>query len=391
METLTLSERVVRSEKMETIGLLAGGVAHDLNNILSEAVTYPELAMLDLPEDSPLRRPLELTRQAGLRAAAVIEDLLTLTRRGVVARDVLDLNAVIKDHLRSVAHQSVAAVHPRVGLITELGPDLNHVEGSQTHLQKLLMNLVSNAMESVTDQGLVTVGTRNETVSARSLFYQEIVAGDYVVLSIEDEGDGIDPSDLDRLFEPFFTTKVMGQSGTGLGMAVVWGVVKDHGGVIDIMSEKGVGTRFDIYLPRTYQPIQPQEAPMPFSELLGDGEEILVVDDLAQQRQLLTDVLVRLGYQVMECESGADALLILSQKRFDLVVLDMVLEHGPDGLETYRAISGRYPGVKVILASGFAEDDRVAEARALGANAFVKKPFTIDGIGRTVRKVLRET
>ena len=170
-ESLTLNERIVRSEKMETIGLLAGGVAHDLNNILSEAVTYPELAMLDLPEDSPIKRPLELTRQAGLRAAAVIEDLLTLTRRGVVAREVLDLNEVIKEQLRSVSHQSLAEAHPRVNVITELSPDLDRIEGSPAHLSKLLMNLLSNAFEAVSDQGLVTLTTRNERVEGREIFY----------------------------------------------------------------------------------------------------------------------------------------------------------------------------------------------------------------------------
>ncbi len=266
---------------METIGLLAGGVAHDLNNILSEAVTYPELAMLDLPEDSPIKRPLELTRQAGLWAAAMIEDLLTLTRRGVVAREVLDLNEVIKGELRSVAYQSLSEAHPRVSVITELSPDLDRIEGSPAHLSKFLMNLLSNAFEAVSDQGLVTLSTRNESIEGRELFYSEIADGDYVVFTIEDEGDGIEPDDLDRLFEPFFTTKVLGQSGTGLGMAVVWGVVKDHGGVmIDILSQKGDGTRFEIYLPRTLQQLPEPERPVPFTELMGDGEDILIVDDM---------------------------------------------------------------------------------------------------------------
>ena len=128
---------------------------------------------------------------------------------------------------------------------------------------------------------------------------------------------------------------------------------------------------------------------MPFNELMGDGEEVLIVDDMAEQRQQLSDVLVRLGYQVMECESGSDALLILQQVRFQVIILDMVLDHGPDGLDTYRELAARYPDIKVILASGFAEDDRVSEARAMGAAAFVRKPFTIDSIGRTVRHVLR--
>lgn len=389
-ESLSLSERIVRSEKMETIGLLAGGVAHDLNNILSEAVTYPELAMLDLPEDSPVKRPLELTRQAGLRAAAVIEDLLTLTRRGVVAREVLDFNEVIKEQLRSVAHQTLAEAHPRVNVITELSPELDRVEGSSAHLSKLLINLISNAFEATSEQGLVTLSTRNERVDGRELFYGDIPDGDYVMFTIEDEGDGISPDDLDRLFEPFFTTKVLGQSGTGLGMAVVWGVVKDHGGAIDILSEKGDGTRLDVYLPRTLQPLPEPERPVPFHELMGDGQEVLIVDDMAEQRQLLSDVLVRLGYQVMECESGSDALLILQQVSFRVIILDMVLENGPDGLDTYRELAARYPDTRVILASGFAEDDRVSEARALGAAAFIRKPFTIDSIGRTVRRVLRD-
>ncbi len=193
----------------------------------------------------------------------------------------LDLNEVIKGELRSVAYQSLSEAHPRVIVITELSPDLDRIEGSLAHLSKLLMNLLSNAFEAVSDQGLVTLSTRNESIEGRELFYSEIADGDYVVFTIEDEGDGIEPDDLDRLFESFFTTKVLGQSGTGLGMAVVWGVVKDHGGVmIDILSQKGDGTRFEIYLPRTLQQLPEPERPVPFTELMGDGEDILIVDDM---------------------------------------------------------------------------------------------------------------
>lgn len=389
-ESESLHKRIVQSEKMEAIGLLAGGVAHDLNNILSTTVTYPELALLDLPKDSPLARPLEMTKQAGLRAAAVIQDLLTLARRGVVQREVLSLNEAVDEYTGSVEHQLMKAQLPGLRIETNLDDSLDNIEGSPVHLQKLLMNLISNAAEAQGGTGTIRVNTHNEHTSKRPLFYMEIEAGDYVVLSVEDEGSGIDADDLDKIFEPFYTTKVMGQSGTGLGMSVIWGVVYDHGGAIDVISRPGVGTRFDVYFPITRKPAPEKPVPEPIADLMGKGERVLIVDDLEEQRALTSAVLTRLGYRPEACTTGEEAVMRLRETQFDLVVLDMVIDDGWDGLATFKALKEVDPDIRTVLVSGFAETDQVTEAQALGAGPFLRKPFTIEQVGARLKQVLRQ-
>ncbi|XOV87521.1 MAG: 7TM diverse intracellular signaling domain-containing protein [Pseudomonadota bacterium] len=389
VQSEVLHQRIAQSEKMEAIGLLASGVAHDLNNILSTTVTYPELVLLDLPPDSPLTRPLQLTRQAGLRAAAVIQDLLTLARRGVIQREVLNLNQVIEDYLNSVEHDLLLSNHPGIHLVTDLDPELDNIEGSPVHLQKLIMNLVSNALEAQDHKGTVRISTHNEKSTAQELFYMPLKAGHYVILSVEDEGSGIDHDDLDKVFEPFYTTKVMGQSGTGLGMSVIWGVVYDHGGAIDVMTEKDAGTRFDIYLPRTSKPAPPRPAYQPIINLLGTGEKILVVDDMEDQRELTCAVLSRLGYTPDSCASGPEAVAKLAEASFDLVLLDMVMDDEWDGLTTFREIRKLVADQKTLLVSGFAETEQVTQAQAEGAGPFLRKPFTLEAIGSTIRQLLR--
>jgi signal transduction histidine kinase len=388
-ESEVLHQRIVQSEKMEAIGLLAGGVAHDLNNILSTTVTYPELALMDIDENSPLARPLRLTRSAGLRAAAVIQDMLTLTRRGVVSREVLNLNDVVREYLGSVEYQMMQASSPKVILTTDLSPDLENIEGSPVHLQKLLMNLVTNSIEAQGNEGRIYITTDNQKTAARDLFYQKLPAGDYVVLSIEDEGSGIDPDDLDKLFEPFYTTKVIGQSGTGLGMSVVWGVVYDHNGAIDVVSEQSTGTRFDVYLPKTNAPMPEVKKRKSIDDLIGDGQLILVVDDIEEQRELTEAVLVRLGYKVLTCATGQAAVALVENQKVDAVLIDMVMDTGWDGLQTFEELARTQPGIKSILVSGFAETEQVLKAQKLGAGPFQRKPFTIESLGQKIMDTLK--
>jgi len=384
-----LLEQLQRAQKMEAIGMLAGGVAHDLNNVLSGVVSYPELLLMDLPEDSPLRQPIQTIQKSGERAAHIVQDLLTLARRGISVSEIVNLNRIVRDYLSSPECKKLRAYHPGIQLIPELADDLLNISGSPIHLTKTVMNLVSNAAEATTGDGVVRIETRNRTIDTPIDGYDDIEKGDYVVLTVKDNGIGISEEDIDRIFEPFYTKKVMGRSGTGLGMAVVWGTVKDHHGYIDISSTPDRGTTVAIHLPATRQHRMQSGEEEAFASLKGDGERILVVDDVAEQREIATEMLARLGYSATSVADGEAAVAYFQDHKADLVVLDMIMDPGIDGLETYRRILRMHPGQRALITSGYSESDRVQEARRIGAGAYVKKPYRIETLAGAVRAVLK--
>ena len=387
-EKRRLLDQLQRAQKMEAIGMLAGGVAHDLNNILSGLVSYPELILMDLPPESPLEKPIRTIQQSGERAANIVQDLLTLARRGVSVSEVVDLNQVIRDYLKSPEFGSLRLHHPGVELQLDLDETLLTISGSPVHLTKTVMNLVSNAVEATDDEGVIRIQTENRYIDAPVKGYDDIKEGDYVVLRVSDTGIGISDEDIDRIFEPFYTKKVMGRSGTGLGMAVVWGAVKDHHGTIDIQSAPNQGTVITIHLPATQARRLETDEPRTLDDLRGDGERILVVDDVEEQRDIASDMLRRIGYRVESVASGEAAVDYVEQQPVDLLVLDMIMDPGIDGLETYRRIIELRPGQRALITSGYSESERVHEARRLGAGAYVKKPYRLETIARAVRDVL---
>jgi len=383
-----LEEKLARSQKMEALGLLAGGVAHDLNNVLSGIVSYPDLLLLELPEGSPLRKPVRTIQNSGHKAAAIVQDLLTLARRGVTSTEVLNLNDVVADYLASPEYDKMVTYHPGVRIETKLCSDLLNVQGSPVHLRKTLMNLVSNAAEAQPDGGSVRVYTVNRYVDRPIRGYENVREGEYVVLGVSDDGAGIAREDLGRIFEPFYTKKVMGRSGTGLGMAVVWGTVQDHRGYIDLTSGEGTGTTFELYFPVAREALVNPRIRMPVDDFMGDGQVVLVVDDVEEQREIATRMLRRLNYEVVTASSGEDALAYMRGNRADVLVLDMIMDPGMDGLETYREVCRLHPGQKAVVASGFAENERVREAQGLGAGEYVKKPYTLEVIGVALKRTL---
>jgi len=266
-----LQIQLQRAQKMEAIGTLAGGVAHDLNNILSGIVSYPELLLMDLKEDSPLRKPILTIQKSGEKAAAIVQDLLTLARRGVETTEVVNLNSIVSEYLHSPEHARLELNHPDTKIETNLDPNLLNVLGSPVHLSKTVMNIVSNAAEAMLDGGKIVITTENRHMDKNKYGFDEIDKGDYATLIIEDTGIGISPEDIERIFEPFYTKKTMGRSGTGLGMAVVWGTVKDHRGYIDIRSTEGKGTEITLYFPVTRK-VFSQEAEMAsIQDFMGKG------------------------------------------------------------------------------------------------------------------------
>jgi len=383
-----IEDKLKRSEKMESLGKLAGGVAHDLNNVLGIMSGYSELLVELLPEESPLKDYAVNILKSTEKGAAIIQDLLTLARRGVVVSDVIDLNSVISTLLNAPEITSLKNYHTNVTFKTDLGKDLFNINGSPVHLEKTVMNLISNAAESIVGGGEVSLRTENRYVDKAIQRYDTVSEGDYVVLTVSDTGGGIAAADLDKIFEPFYTKKSMGRSGTGLGLAIVWGTVKDHNGYIDVQSDGGKGTTFALYFPATRANIDANIQEIPVEQYMGHGETVLIVDDVKGQRDVATALLIRLGYQVNSAASGEEAMEYLKNNNADILILDMIMEPGVDGLETYQQIISFKPKQKAIIVSGFSETERVDMAKLLGAGAYVKKPYVLEKIGVAIRDEL---
>ncbi len=265
-----------------------------------------------------------------------------------------------------------------------------NILGSPVHLSKTVMNLLSNAAEAMPSGGKITIATENRYIDTPIRGYDDVEQGDYVTLTISDNGTGISSRDVEKIFEPFYTKKVMGRSGSGLGMAVVWGTVKDHKGYIDVVSHHHRGTVFTLYFPVTRKQIGKEDIPLSIQDYMGNKETILVIDDVEDQREIATSILERLNYTVTSVSTGEEAVRYVKTHEVDLLVLDMIMDPGIDGLETYRRIIAFNPGQKAIIASGFSETDRVREAQRIGAGTYVKKPYTLQKIGLAVKSELEK-
>jgi len=389
-EKKELKERLLRSQKMESLGLLAGGVAHDLNNVLSGIVSYPDLLLMDLPIDSPLRRPLLTIQKSGQKAADIVQDLLTLARRGVSTSEVLNLNDIILDYLKSPEYHQLLNYYPSLSVETNLENALLNIKGSPIHLKKAIMNLVSNAAEAQSSCGKIVISTYNKYIDIPIKEYEEIREGDYAVLEVADNGAGIADEDLSRIFEPFYSKKAMGRSGTGLGMAVVWGSVQDHNGYINLESTVGGGTTFYLYFPVIREKLAKEKDFIPIEAYMGNNESILVVDDIKEQREIAINLLSRLNYSVSAVASGEAAVEYMKTNTADLLFLDMIMDPGIDGLDTFKKIIAYHPHQKAVIASGFSETDRVKEAQKLGVGQYIKKPYTLEKIGIAVKEELKK-
>ncbi len=390
MEQKEIATRLQRAEKMEMIGAIVGGVAHDLNNILSGLITYPELILIQMPADSPYRNALNTIRQSGKKAEAIVQDLLTLSRRGVACSEAVCLNEIVATYLDSPEHHKIMSFNTKVQVITNLDENLLNIMGSPVHLSKTLMNLASNAVESMAGGGTLSISTENCYLDYPLKGYNTVKEGDYVRLTVSDTGTGIGEEDREKIFEPFYTKKVMGKSGTGLGLAVVWSTVKDHQGYIQLESVIGKGSSFHLYFPVTLKIAQRTAPAVSLDRFRGNGEKILVVDDVSEQREIAAEMLKALGYHAASVPNGEAALEYLAHSPADLILLDMIMDPGMDGLETYRRILKIRPGQKAIIVSGYSETDRVSEVKSLGAVQYIKKPYMLEKIGLAIRRELEK-
>ncbi len=389
-ERKELEFKLQQAQKMEALGVIAGGVAHDLNNILSGITSYPELLLMELQEDNPMRKPLLTIKKSGEKAIATVQDLLTLARRGAATMEVVNMNHLVDEHLESPEHKKIRSHHPKVRIFKKLETGGLNILGSPYHLSKTLLNLVLNAAEAMPGGGDITISTEGRHLDKPLQGYEIIEEGDYIVLTVSDTGEGIQPESMSRLFEPFYTKKRFGRSGTGLGLPVVWGTVKDHGGFIDVSSVEGRGTSFTLYFPVTRQESNLDKKLLSLETYQGKGEKILVVDDVLEQREIASLILTKLGYQVVTAASGEEAIEYLGTNEVDLLILDMIMDPGIDGLETYKLALKIQPKQKAIITSGFSETKRVREAQELGVKTYVRKPYFLEKIGLAVRKALDE-
>ncbi|RWX49534.1 PAS domain S-box-containing protein, partial [Candidatus Electrothrix communis] len=386
-ERKKLEEQVYRSKRMESIGLMAGGVAHDLNNILSGIIGYPELLLKTLPENSNLREPLEAILESGQRAAMVVADLLTVARGVAIAKEVRHLNLLVKEYLNSPEHKKLNTLYPEISFEHRLEAMRTGIFCSPIHIKKCLMNLITNASEAVVGNGVISITTHNTQVDEVKALEYEIAEGEYIVLSVEDTGSGIPEKDLQHIFEPFYTKKSMGRSGTGLGLTVVWNTVQDHESKIFVTSgEKG--TCFQIYFPVSKEKVVMTEESSEQEKIAERSGTILIVDDEPQLRDIAARMLKSIGYTVDSVCSGELAIKYILDKPVDLIVIDMQMEPGMNGHDTYIEISKISPGQKAVIVSGFSDSADVKAALKLGANGFIKKPYSLDQLGRAVKEAL---
>ena len=384
----SLEDRLAQSEKMEALGRLAGGVAHDLNNVLTGIVAYPDLLLLKIPEDDPMRKKVTAIKKSGQKAAAIVEDLLSLSRRGVNKFVPLNLNALLKDVIDSPEVEKLKVYHPEVKFKFSEGKNVPSVSGAEYQISKVLINLFTNACEAMPSGGSIYVSTRYESSSGGPLKYKNIPDGDYAVITVSDEGIGISKEDQKKIYEPFFTSKVMGRSGTGLGMAVVWGTIQDHNGYIELESKSGEGTTFEIYLPALSESEAFENEINSKTSIKGNGEKILILDDEQIQLEIAESLFTELNYKVKAVSEPENIAKEIIDYEPDIFILDMILSDKLDGLDVYENLLSKNLNVKTVIVSGFSESERVTKAISLGVKRYIKKPFTVDEIGRAIRDIL---
>lgn len=385
-EKLSLQKKLAKASKLNALGLMAGSVAHDLNNILSGIVSYPDLLLLQMSESDQCYEQIKKIQEAGKRAAAVVSDLVTIARGGTASKTINNINDIILSHLNSIEHCERLSNFPQVTIKTELQENPGNICCSNQHIHKILLNLIGNSLEVAEQQGTIWITTEScKFTHPLTKNGQTGTGGDYIKMSISDNGPGIPAKDIDNIFDPFYSTKMMGKSGTGLGLSIVWNIVQDHNGWVEV-KDNNPGALFEVYLPATTaMACQPQEALLTNS-LQGNGESILLIDDQMEQNEIIEKALQKMGYVTHSVTSGEEGIAFLQSQPVDLILLDMMMGDGLNGRETYEKILKFHPRQKAIVISGYAKSEEIAKTKDLGIADFIEKPVTISKIGLAIRQ-----
>jgi nitrogen-specific signal transduction histidine kinase/CheY-like chemotaxis protein len=384
-ERLNLEAQLRHAQKLESIGQLAAGVAHDFNNILTIIQGHTDRLVVRCQSQNDLAEPLRQVSAAARRASSLTRQLLMFSRKQVMQPKVLDLNAV----LGNMAKMLQRLLGEDIALASRYDPTIPSIEADTGMVEQIVMNLAVNSRDAMPKGGQLLVTT--STVEIDEAYVQqhpESRPGNFICLGVTDTGVGMSKETLARIFEPFFTTKEVGK-GTGLGLATVYGIVKQHQGWIEVMSELGIGTTFKIYFPRTSKPVELAEKPGSGNEVRGGHETILLVEDEPVLRELARVILNDYDYEVLEAASGVEALKVWEehQGRIDLLLTDMVMPEGVSGRELAEILRKRKPGLKIIFTSGYSSDVMGSEA-ALREIRFLQKPYPPPQLAQAVRECL---
>jgi signal transduction histidine kinase/DNA-binding response OmpR family regulator len=376
--------KLARAERLEMAGVVAGQIAHDFNNLLTPMLAYPELIRNEVKGNPVVGEYLTIIEKTAVDMSRLTQQLLALARRGRVGTEVFCVNEVIE--------QVVSALQPiipkSITIEYDLADNLLETRGGRDQMRRVIDNLCQNALDAMSGSGILSLKTENVYLDTPFGVYSAVKMGEYVKVTVSDTGPGVPDEIRDKIFDPFFTTKrASKQRGSGLGLSIVHGIVRDHKGYIDLESVPGHGAKFMVYIP-----ISRASGSTSRSGSLPHGtERILVVDDDAPQVQVLIQLLEVLGYKAMGVASGEECLARLRSvgERFDLIILDMVMDSGIDGLTTFTEIRKIIPGQRVILTSGYAKSARrIGKAQELGAGIFLRKPLTIERVAKAVREEL---
>ncbi|TLY54232.1 MAG: response regulator [Gemmatimonadetes bacterium] len=380
-----LEEQLRQSQKMEAVGQLAGGIAHDFNNLLTAILGSTQLLLNNMPSGDPRREDAEEVRHAGLRAAELTRQLLAFSRRQVLAPKVLELNVVVGNMDRMLRR----LLGEDVELVTSLDPTAGAVNADPGQLEQVLLNLAVNARDAMPGGGRLSIETTRLALHEEHLERRHrLPPGDYACLVVTDTGVGMDEATQAHLFEPFFTTKEVGK-GTGLGLATVYGIVKQSGGYIWVYSEPRRGTTVKVYLPRVPGASEAPAPAPPARAARGGNETVLLVEDAAPVRALARRSLEACGYRVLDASDGPSALELSARHAagIDLLVTDVVMP-GMSGRELAERLAPQRPEMKVLYTSGYTDDAMVRQGVLNAGVAFLQKPFVPDMLARKVREVL---